>query len=117
MNKKVNRTLDVLAIAVFLVGTSIAIPVVGIAQETHSVPITKKEQRRADRQLSKDVRRALEARHIDTANMLITAQRGVITLHGTVPEPGQIEKASEVTKAFPGVQSVKIYLTPYINGH
>jgi osmotically-inducible protein OsmY len=116
MNPKANRTIGVLAVAAFLVGTSVAIPVVSVAQETQSVPLTKKEQRRADRQLSKDVRRALEAQHIDTGNVLIAAQRGVVTLHGTVPDPGQIEKAEEVTKAVPGVQSVKTYLTLYING-
>ena len=59
MNPKANRTIGVLAVAAFLVGTSMAIPVVSVAQETQSVPLTKKEQRRADRQLSKDVRRAL----------------------------------------------------------
>ena len=116
MNPKASRTIGVLAVVAFLAVTSMAIPVVSVAQETQSVPLTRKEQRRADRQLSKDVRRALEAQHIDTGNVLIAAQRGVVTLHGTVPDPGQIGKADEVTKAVPGVQSVKSYLTPYING-
>jgi hyperosmotically inducible periplasmic protein len=116
MNPKANRIIGVLAVAVFTIGTYMAIPVVSVAQETQSVPLTKKEQRRADRRLSKDVRRALEAQHIDTGNVLITAQRGAVTLHGTVQDPGQIGKADEVTKAVPGVESVKIYLTPYING-
>lgn len=116
MNPKVIRTVGVFAATAFLVGTSLTTPVVGVAQETQSVPLSKKEQRRLDRQLSKDVRRALEAQHIDTGNLLISAQRGVVTLHGTVSDPGQIGKAEDVTKTVPGVQSVKSYLTPNING-
>lgn len=116
MNPKASRTIGVLAVAAFLVGTSMAISVVSVAQETQSAPLTKKEQRRADRQLSKDIRRALEAQHIDTGNVQITAQRGFVTLRGTVPDPGQIQIADEVTKAVPGVQSVKSYLTLSING-
>ena len=76
-----------------------------------AAPSTK-ATKAADRALQKKVRGALaKAKGLTVANITVRARGGAIVLEGSVPEPGQIEQATEVAKGVEGVTSVKNALT------
>jgi hyperosmotically inducible protein len=65
-----------------------------------------------NRALQKSVRRTLsKTRGLSVENILVRARDGVITLQGTVPDPGQIELAEKVARGVIGVTSVQNLLT------
>jgi hyperosmotically inducible periplasmic protein len=67
------------------------------------------ENRAANRQLVKDVRRALRKaspRGLRPSNITVRANNGVVSLTGSVPAADQIDLAINVVKEVPGVQSV-----------
>jgi hyperosmotically inducible protein len=67
------------------------------------------ENRTANRQLVKDVRRALRKashRGLRPSNITVRANDGVVSLTGSVPAAEQIDLAINVAKEVPGVQSV-----------
>ena len=67
------------------------------------------DSRAANRQLVKDVRRALrQASHrgLRPSNITVRANNGVVSLTGSVPAADQIDLAINVAKEVPGVQSV-----------
>jgi hyperosmotically inducible protein len=67
------------------------------------------ESRTANRQLVKDVRRALRKashRGLRPSNITVRANDGVVSLTGSVPAAEQIDLAINVAKEVPGVQSV-----------
>ncbi|MFM0132547.1 BON domain-containing protein [Paraburkholderia sediminicola] len=77
---------------------------------------TAKEQksieRKANRKLSLDVRRALaKSNGVEVSGITVLARSGDVTLTGSVPEAPQIDKASEVAKGVPGVTTVINKLT------
>ena len=73
---------------------------------------TKSIERQANRKLSLDVRRALaKTNGVEVSGITVLARSGDVTLTGSVPEAPQIEKATEVTKAVPGVRTVINKLT------
>jgi len=66
----------------------------------------------SDRQLAKDVRRALKkAGGIDMAALSVRVKNGVVTLAGSVPATTEAAKASEVARGVSGVASVRNKLT------
>lgn len=68
-----------------------------------------KDANAANRQLARDVRRALkDARHqgLRFRNITVRANSGVVSLSGSVPEASQVDLAVSTAKGVPGVQSV-----------
>jgi hyperosmotically inducible periplasmic protein len=66
----------------------------------------KKAARKMNHKLGVDVRRALDKAGIDVSGIAVRASGGAVTLDGTVPEAGQIDKAGEAAKEVAGVNSV-----------
>lgn len=85
-------------------------PQPGVPAQTASNPAqAEKDTRAANRQLVKDVRRALkDARNqgLRFRNITVRANNGVVTLTGSVPEASQIDLAINTAKGVPGVESV-----------
>jgi hyperosmotically inducible periplasmic protein len=86
-----------------------------VASGAMAAPSTKEQSKAtkaANRALQKKVRGALaKAKGITVANITVRARGGAVVLQGSVPEPGQIEQATEVAKGVEGVTSVKNALT------
>ncbi|WP_322042213.1 BON domain-containing protein [Paraburkholderia sp. J67] len=71
-----------------------------------------KSAKAANRALSRKVRGALaKDKEISVANITVRAKDGAVILQGTVPEQGQVDRATEVAKGVAGVTSVKNALT------
>ncbi|CAB3788579.1 hypothetical protein LMG28688_02716 [Paraburkholderia caffeinitolerans] len=68
---------------------------------------TKREMRKADRLLAKQVRRELvRVKGLDSSRIVAVARGGQITLGGSVPEADQIGLAMEAAKHVSGVSEV-----------
>ncbi len=75
-------------------------------------PHSTKMMKKANRQLGRKVRSALsKAQGISTANIAVRARGGAVTLTGSVPDQGQVDKAGEIAKSVDGVTSVTNKLT------
>jgi hyperosmotically inducible periplasmic protein len=73
-----------------------------------SAPTSAKAMRKANRQLSKNVQRALvKVKGLDSTNIVVSAKNGAIVLGGTVPEAGQMQMAVTTAQGVSGVQSVQ----------
>lgn len=71
-----------------------------------------------DRQLARDVRKALsKAPNFNVSNVFVKAHDGAVSLTGSVGDGPQIEEATEVAKGVPGVTSVQNHLTIYTRGY
>lgn len=66
----------------------------------------KKAARKVNRKLGLDVRRALDKAGIDVSSISVRANKGAVTLTGSVPSADQIDKAGEAAKSVAGVTSV-----------
>jgi len=85
--------------------------------EAPHASMSKKEMKHADRMLQKKVRAALaKAQGVDTSKIIVRARDGVVTLQGTVPDNGQIEKATQTAQSVAGVQSVDNTLAVKVGG-
>ncbi|MFL9961441.1 BON domain-containing protein [Paraburkholderia sediminicola] len=72
----------------------------------------------ADKQLARDVRKALsKAPNFNVSNVFVKARAGVVTLSGSVPDGPQIQQAADVAKGVPGVTSVSNHLSLYTKGY
>ncbi|WP_174258154.1 BON domain-containing protein [Burkholderia sp. THE68] len=66
----------------------------------------------ADRALQKRVRAALaKDKNVTVSNITVRARGGDVTLQGSVPAQDELERAAEVAKGVPGVNSVNNALT------
>jgi osmotically-inducible protein OsmY len=75
-------------------------------------PASGAQARPADKQLAKDVRRAIrKAGGVDMAAITVRVKNGVVTLAGSVPAAIEASKAAEVTKGVSGVVDVRNKLT------
>jgi hyperosmotically inducible periplasmic protein len=75
-------------------------------------PVSAKAMRAANRQLAKDVRKALARnKTLSLVNVTVRAKQGVVTLQGSMPDTGQIQQAAQIAGSVPGVASVKNDLT------
>ena len=78
------------------------------AMAAPSAKAVKKE----NRTLGRKVRSALaKAQGIDVSSISVRARGGAVTLTGSVPDQGQIDKAGDVAKGVDGVTSVSNKLT------
>ena len=87
----------------------------GSSTATHGT--SKSSVRKANRALSKKVLQALSKGGVDTSGINVLVKGSAVTLAGNVPEAPQLEKASSIAKAVPGVTSVKNALTIHEAGH
>ncbi|WP_341317070.1 BON domain-containing protein [Paraburkholderia sp. IMGN_8] len=72
---------------------------------------TAKEQRTANRRLTKAVRQALtHTAGLDSSHIVVLVKHGSIALTGSVPNDDQIQKAIDAAKTVPGVNSVNSQL-------
>lgn len=79
---------------------------------TASAVNPSKAMRTHDRQLGRDVRRALSrTQGFNVSNVFVRARAGAVTLTGSVPEGDMIQQAGDVAKGVPGVKSVNNRLT------
>ncbi|MGF6755006.1 BON domain-containing protein [Paraburkholderia sp. GAS42] len=62
--------------------------------------------KKTDRSLGLAVRKALSKSSVDVSSIAVRARGGVVTLTGTVPDAGQIEKAGTIAQGVAGVTSV-----------
>ncbi|QGZ60747.1 BON domain-containing protein [Paraburkholderia acidisoli] len=68
--------------------------------------------KKADRKLGYTVRKALsKTQGVDVSNITVRSRAGAVTLSGTVPDQGQIDKAGSVARGVAGVKSVSNKLT------
>ena len=82
-----------------------------MASGTMAAP-SAKSVKKANSQLGRKVRSALaKAQGIDVSSIAVRARGGAVTLTGSVPDQGQIDKAGEVAKSVDGVTSVSNKLT------
>jgi hyperosmotically inducible protein len=66
-----------------------------------------KTVKKADRSLGRKVRSALaKAQGIDVSSISVRSRGGAVTLTGSVPDQGQIDKAGQVAQGVAGVTSV-----------
>jgi osmotically-inducible protein OsmY len=66
-----------------------------------------KTVKKADRALGRKVRGALaKAQGINVSSIAVRARSGAVTLTGSVPDQGQVDKAGDVAKGVDGVTSV-----------
>lgn len=79
---------------------------------------TKKSIRIANRQLSRNVRKALtKDSKIDVSHITVIAKNGAISLEGSVPEDGQIALATQIATGVNGVSAVANHLSIATSGH
>ena len=83
----------------------------GMASGAMAAP-SAKTVKKENRQLGRKVRGALaKAQGIGVSNISVRARGGAVTLTGSVPDQGQIDKAGDVAKGVDGVTSVSNKLT------
>ncbi|RFU47592.1 BON domain-containing protein [Paraburkholderia sp. DHOC27] len=110
MNLLLKRLTGVSILSIALGGAVMA-PVVSYAQDSATT------QRKANRKLAHDVRRALEKAQLDVDDVRILAKSGVVTLDGTVPDSDQLTKAPEIAGKVSGVTSLSNNLSIREEGH
>ncbi|WP_153101635.1 BON domain-containing protein [Paraburkholderia hayleyella] len=73
-------------------------------------------RKHANSALGRKVRGALaKAQGLDVSNISVRARNGSVTLAGSVPDAGQIERATQAAKSVAGVTSVqnKMFIQPH----
>lgn len=70
-----------------------------------------KAGKKANSQLGRKVRAAIDKVQVDVSSIAVRARGGAVTLTGTVPDQGQIDKAGDAAKSVAGVTSVSNKLT------
>lgn len=113
---KLSRIITALSICAIatLLSTAYSQPAQPTAESSSAVPprtATTKEQRKANRKLGADVRRALGRARIDVSSVVVQAKAGAVTLIGTVPDATQIAQAEGVARSVVGVTAVSNRLT------
>jgi hyperosmotically inducible periplasmic protein len=74
------------------------------------------QNRHANARLERDVRRQLAKSMGPTAGIVVVARSGAVTLEGSVPELQQIDMATQIAQAVPGVTTLNNSLTLRIAG-
>ncbi|MBB2931225.1 BON domain-containing protein [Paraburkholderia silvatlantica] len=113
---KISRIITALSVCaiVTVLSTAYSQPVQPTSGSSSVVPdrsATKKEQRKANRKLGVDVRRALEQARIDVSSVVVQTNAGAVMLIGTVPDASQIARAEAVARGVVGVTVVNNRLT------
>jgi hyperosmotically inducible periplasmic protein len=73
---------------------------------------------KANFRLEEAVQKALDKqKHLDSSDIRVVSRGGVVSLEGTMPNDEQIQRATGVASATPGVKSVTNSLTVKEEGH
>jgi hyperosmotically inducible periplasmic protein len=84
----------------------------GATASTPAASESKSATRAANRQLQKEVRRALaHTKGLNASGIAVRARDGAVTLQGWVPEQSQLQLALRTAQGVPGVVSVNNQLT------
>jgi hyperosmotically inducible periplasmic protein len=106
------------AIAVSLTVASSALSLQALAKDaTPSPHMTRVAARKADHQLERNVRKALDGASVDTANVRVVARGNKVSLDGTVTDASQIQLAGTTAAGVSGVSSVNNMLSVQLEGH
>jgi osmotically-inducible protein OsmY len=100
-------------------GLSGAISVIDAnAQSTASgAHLTRSDIRKANWKLEREVRKAINHANVDSADVLIRANGGKVSLSGTAADPQMIQAAGTAASEVPGVISVNNLLSVQEKGH
>jgi osmotically-inducible protein OsmY len=111
------------ASCLFVTGCATLTPTV-YAQALNTIPIASTPAAvsgsapASDRQLARDVRKALStAHHFNVSNVFVKARGGVVTLSGSVSDGAQVQQATKVAQGVPGVTSVINHLSMHPKGY
>jgi hyperosmotically inducible protein len=115
VNTMLTRTLGVIATTMVVLG-SVAEAPIAYAQD-NSTATNAKLERKANRKLAHDVRRALDKARFEVDDVRILAKSGVVSLDGTVPDSNELTAVPDVAGEVPGVTSVSNNLTIREEGH
>lgn len=116
MKTTLSRKMVVAAAAALIGISTLSTSVTSFAQE--SAFARKSASIKADFRLEHAVQRAFDKeKHFDSSDVRVVARKGVVTLDGTMPDDKQIQKATEIATATPGVKSVTNSLTMKEIGH
>ncbi|WP_112175276.1 BON domain-containing protein [Paraburkholderia unamae] len=113
---KISRIITALSVCAIATSLSTAYsqsaqPTSGSSSVVPDRATTAKEQRKANRKLGADVRRALERAGIDASSVVVQANAGAVTLIGAVPDTTQIARAESIARGVAGVTAVNNKLT------
>jgi hyperosmotically inducible protein len=99
-----------------LIGMGTLGSVTSLAQE--SMMARKSATIKANFRLENAVQKAFEKeKKFDSSDVRVVARKGVVSLEGTMPTDKEIQHATEVASAVPGVKSVTNSLTVKEEGH
>jgi hyperosmotically inducible periplasmic protein len=115
VNTMLKRVAGVVTVATIVLG-GVAVAPNAYAQDDMAASSVKL-QRKANRKLAHDVRRALEKAQFDVDDVRILAKSGVVSLDGTVPDSNQLSRVPDVAGKVPGVTSVSNNLSVREEGH
>jgi hyperosmotically inducible protein len=111
-----SRKAIVMATAALIGMGTLSTSVTSFAQE--STFAKKSAAIKADFKLEHTVQKRFDKeKHFDSSDVRVVARKGVITLDGTMADDKQIERATEISTATPGVKSVTNSLTLKEAGH
>jgi hyperosmotically inducible protein len=108
VNSMLKRAVGVVTVATMLLG-GVAIAPAAYAQDDSGASV--KLQKKANRKLAHDVRRALEKSQLDVDDVRILAKNGVVSL-----DSGQLSKVPDIASKVPGVTSVSNNLSIHEEG-
>lgn len=116
MQKSFSRKAAVMVAAALIGMGTLGTSVTSFAQE--SMIAKKSAAIKADFKLEHAVQKAFDKeKHFDSSDVRVVSRKGVVTLDGTMPDDKQIQKATEIATATPGVKSVTNSLTMKEAGH
>jgi hyperosmotically inducible protein len=102
----------VLSIGTGMLGTSVSSLAQTSAFARKSASI--KKNFRLEEAVQKDLDKE---KHLDSSGIRVIARNGVVTLEGAMPDDKQIQRATEIATATPGVTSVTNLITVREEGH
>lgn len=116
MHTTFSRKVIVMAVATLIgvgtLGTSVNSFAQGSAIARKSASI------KANFRLEEAVQKAFDKqKHLNSSDVRVVSRNGVVSLEGTMPDDKQIQRATEVATATPGVKSVTNSLTVREEGH
>lgn len=111
-----SRKVTVLVTAALIGMGTLSTSVTSFAQE--STLAKKSAAIKADFKLEHAVQKAFDKeKHFNSSDVRVVARKGVVTLDGTMADDKQIQRATEIATATPGVKSVTNSLTLQEAGH
>lgn len=116
MQTKFPRKVIVMTIAALIGMGGLGTSVSSFAQQ--SALARKSASIKADFKVENAVQKAFDKeKHFDSSDVRVVSRKGVVSLEGTMTDDKQIQHATEVASAVPGVKSVTNSLAVRQEGH